>query len=869
MPLPGLVGRDAELALLRQLLDSAVSGRGNVLLVTGEAGIGKSRLLQEADELAQGYGLLVLRGRAVESGGTYRPVAQALLSSLRGSRLVASEELRPYRAALGRLLPDWSEAPADAGGGGWGTVDPVLVLGEGVLRLLRSIGGAAGCLLVLEDLHWADADTLALVEYLAGAVRDSPVLVAASARDDWPGATVDRLSSDEDVTTLRLARLSLEEVGALAASRVGGEVPEPVRRLLADRSDGVPFLVVELLAESGGSFETGADEPRIVSMPRTFAEMVAQRLDLLTAHQRRFLSAAAVLGTDPDWSLLARVSEVDESESLAAMRGAAAAHLLVADEGRLRWRHSLTREAVLATLVPPERAALARAAAEALLDRRGPDDETTAAALLCAAGEHDAAAAILLRLAHQDLTRGALHSADALLDRVTSMQARPASVAIERVLLLTLTGRPLAALERGAVALEAATGDQHAELSLRLARAAIAAGRWTDAERYVERAGRPNDPRSSSMLADAAHGSGRVQAAALHAAAAVEQAEREGRPNAICEALVIAAKVDRLRDLTASVAGFRRAAQVAAEHGLAPWRVEALLGIGTLELLGTETSSSLPQVRELALDAGLLAQVAQVDVLLAEHVLLADGPGAGAAAGPEAARRGDTSAPDDRRNGRAHTSSRRLAPGRAMRNTWSPCSAGFAIPHRRRTRRHSSYGLSEPCKPTTCRERRRCSTGVCPRCSGTPLRRHCHTSGSGSCCEPSRATGTRWPVTVSGGSQLLDGRPTAARSTSPTPSLTAALVGRRRPGNVSLRVMRRCPRCRGFEGCCACSHWKLPSSTAGGTRCPHCARILLSTSAPMIITWPEPAGTCSAAPACWPGVAAANPPSHRACGRLA
>jgi DNA-binding CsgD family transcriptional regulator len=554
------------------------------------------------------------------------------VSSLRGSRLASSEELRPYRVALGRLLPDWFEIPAD-GGGGPGA-DPVLVLGEGLLRLLRSIGGATGCVLLLEDLHWADADTLALVEYLAGAVRDSPVLVAASARDDWPGAAVDRLLSAEDVTTLRLTRLSAEEVGALAASRVGAAVPEPVRRLLVDRSDGVPFLVVELLAalpEREGSCDADADEPRIASMPRTFADLVAQRLALLTTQQQRFLAAAAVLGTDPDWLLLGRVSGGSDAEALTAVQGAAAAHLLVVDEGRLRWRHALTRDAVLATLLPPERAALARAAAQVLQARGAPGDEASAAELLTAAGEHDAAAAVLLRLAHQDLTRGALRSAAALLDRLTSMQARPTAVAIELVQLLTLTGRPLTALERGAAALKTATGDYYAELALRLARAGIAAGRWSDAERYVERAGRPSDPRSASLLADAAHGAGRVQAAAVHAATAVEQAERQGRPDAVCEALVIAAKVDRLGDVTASAAAFRRAAQVAAEHGLAPWRVEALLGLGTVELLETETSSSLPEARELALDAGLLAQVAQVDVLLAEHVLLADGPRAAAA----------------------------------------------------------------------------------------------------------------------------------------------------------------------------------------------------------------------------------------------
>ena len=133
----------------------------------------------------------VLSGRATESGGAYRPLIEALL---RGG----ADDLDPasgagaVRAALGRLLPGWATGTADAPEPG---VDPVLVLGEAVVRVLDALVGGP-CLLVLEDLHWADADTLALLEYLADRLRDRPVLVAASARDDEPGsAAVDRLAA--------------------------------------------------------------------------------------------------------------------------------------------------------------------------------------------------------------------------------------------------------------------------------------------------------------------------------------------------------------------------------------------------------------------------------------------------------------------------------------------------------------------------------------------------------------------------------------------------------------------------------------------------------------------------------------------------
>lgn len=131
-----MVGRAAELATVRSLVDGVRRGRGGFLLVSGEAGIGKTRLLREAAERARDAGLAVVSGRAVEGGGTYRPLTEALVGHLREAWPASSEE-SSCRVVLGRLLPGW------AGDGGMSlNVDPALVLSEAVLSLLR-VGAVA------------------------------------------------------------------------------------------------------------------------------------------------------------------------------------------------------------------------------------------------------------------------------------------------------------------------------------------------------------------------------------------------------------------------------------------------------------------------------------------------------------------------------------------------------------------------------------------------------------------------------------------------------------------------------------------------------------------------------------------------------
>ncbi|MDI6100335.1 ATP-binding protein [Actinoplanes sp. NEAU-A12] len=198
---PVLIGRGPEQAAVRDAVDDAADGAGGVLFLVGEAGIGKTRLAAEAVRSAGAAGHRVLRGRAASSTAQYRALREAFMPVLRRTGPPDDPGLRPYHAALARLLPEWRPdhpAPEPAG---WrpspaGPDDAPVVLAEGVLRLLVALaedghrdGGdgddrtrSPACVVVLEDLHDADADTLAVIDYLVDHLGEEPVLVIATVR---------------------------------------------------------------------------------------------------------------------------------------------------------------------------------------------------------------------------------------------------------------------------------------------------------------------------------------------------------------------------------------------------------------------------------------------------------------------------------------------------------------------------------------------------------------------------------------------------------------------------------------------------------------------------------------------------------------
>ena len=363
-------------------------------------------------------------------------------------------------------------------------------------------------------------------------------------------------------------------------------------------------------------------------VPESFSALIDARMTTLNLPERKLLAAASVLGAEPEWDLVPAIAGVGDEAAVEGFQHAIQLQLLVAAGDGLRWRHGLVRQAVWAGLLPLERRALARRAAELLLARDTDSTNAAAVELLLTTGDSARAAEIMLGLAREAIAVGAVRSADALIQRAAATGRWRPQVAILQVELMTLDGRVEQALEVGVAGLDDALADDHAELCLGLARAAITGGRWSQAEGFVERGGRAQQARSLIVLTDAAHGEGRIEEAARLASAAVSAA-RNGEPaEVLCEALCAQARIHRLADLPAAAGAFREAAQVASEHGLRPWRVESLFGLGTIELLLDEESPALLEARDLALQLGLLIKFGQADMLLADHQMVVDGPAA-------------------------------------------------------------------------------------------------------------------------------------------------------------------------------------------------------------------------------------------------
>ena len=382
-------------------------------------------------------------------------VAEALFSHLRRSGPPRAPELAPFRPILGRLIPEWrvpGEPPGEVS---------LVVLGEAVLRVLAAVNDGAGCVLVLEDLHWADADTVEVVEYLADNVADQPILFLISLRDEQPSLALSRvhdLAARRSASILQLRRLTAEDVSEVAAGCLGGlPVPAALVEALATWADGLPFLVEELLAAmaQAGELRKTAESWTLdrsfgVAVPLTFAETVRRRIRAAPGI-RELLGAAALLGRSFDWRLLPEmINGADETRVVAHLRQAAEAQLLSVEsgDGGFGFRHALTREAILAELLPPERVLLASSGLRAVEQTHpGLPGEwcELAAELAEAAGQPAQAADLHLESARRAFGRGALASAEAALERARHLVGnddRRRAVDIDEMLCEVLAGLP-------------------------------------------------------------------------------------------------------------------------------------------------------------------------------------------------------------------------------------------------------------------------------------------------------------------------------------------------------------------------------------------------------------------------------------------
>ena len=643
---PVLMGRDSELARLAAALDAARRGEGRAVFVMGEAGVGKSRLARELSSRALADGLTVLTGRTVPAATPipYRPLAAALLSVLRVTGPPNDPGLAPFRAALGWLVPEWRQEAMAA------PDDSVVLLGEGLVRLLGILAAERGCLVVLEDLHWADPDTLAVVEYVTDNLSSEPVLVLGTLRTEegTPAIALARALSARRVSeVIDLRPLPPADVVRMAGACLDGTAPEEVVAPLQNWTDGVPFLVEELLAawvssgalvrESTGWAVPGRIDPVV---PFTFTETVRHRLAALGPPAREVLPAAAVLGRGFDWTLLPSVTGLDEPAVLAALRQGLGAQLLVTDDrpgpqANFRFRHALTRDAVLSELLLPERMELSGRALRAV-EANHPELDgewcEVAAELAEAAGEPSRATELRIESGRRALARGALITAEETLQRARHLGVADPTLAVDvdHMLLdvLALAGKADLAFTVGHHLLEnlettPARATLRPGVHIRLARAAIAANRWSTARDHLDLARpllRDAPAQAATVDALAAHvalGEGQVDEATGLASAALEEAERADLPEVACEALEVLGRCRRTGDLPAAEAAFARAEAIARVHRLPVWRIRALFELGTIDLLSGGPRQRLEEARAEALAAGALATAANVDFQLA------------------------------------------------------------------------------------------------------------------------------------------------------------------------------------------------------------------------------------------------------------
>lgn len=636
-----VVGRDKELRELLVGLDRLADGHGGTLVVAGEAGVGKSRLLRETAAVAARRDMQVLTGRAVEGGSLpFRPITEALFSHLRRAGPPAVPELAPFQPILGRLVPEW-RLPGNPPG-----EVSLVVVGEAVLRLLVAVGRGQGCVLVVEDLQWADAESLDVVEYLADNIAAEPILILVSVRSDPPSsamASVRGLASRRSVSIVELQRLTNDEVISVAEGCLHGSVvPRELDPMLRARADGLPFLVEELVATMvrGGELRQTPDgwvldRPTTPTIPATFAESVHNRLAELPG-ARDLLAAAALLGRSFDWRLLAEMTGHSEGAVIDHLRVAVEAQLLSVEATEHRpgfcFRHAMTRDAVLAELLPPERVLLASRglhAIEAAHPGLPGQSCELAAELAEAAGEPNRAAALLLESGRRAFGRGALATAETNVERARRLVGDDPqlSVEIDEVLceVLVDAGQPERVEEIGQrllseMAALSCPPARRSQPHLWLARAAVVSADWAQARDQLDHARKLTSSNGTAvaevdiLAARVALGEGHLDDAASLARTALATAEAGGRPELRCEALEILGQRERQRDLASAARAFTSALAVAERHGLTVWRVRALHELGTIDLLEGGPIDRLTQAREAAVDAGALATAATVSL---------------------------------------------------------------------------------------------------------------------------------------------------------------------------------------------------------------------------------------------------------------
>jgi DNA-binding CsgD family transcriptional regulator len=615
---PFVVGRDAELAALRAAVNDARRGRATCALLVGEGGIGKTRLVGETAAIAEQIGIAVLSGRApIATPAAFSVVSDALRSWLRTNPV--AEPMGPFDRGLELVLPEWPVLAAAA------ELEPGqrrLLAFEGVVQLLRAvIATTAGAVLIADDLHAADPESLETIRYVVNA-RVEGLTVVGTMR---PSQSHDAdelarlLRRDGLAEVIEVSPLDERAVGELVAALLDTSPPSPLIADVLARTDGVPLLVEELVRghvhagtvhvdDSGATWRGGAR-----NVPGTIRDLVDARLALLEQVQREVVVAGAVVG-DFDPVMMRAVADADDARIADALSAGVRAGLLETSGGSTSFRHAIIREAVLEATVPHLADAMHRRAVAALSGETVVDAENLErrARHLSALGADDDVATTLTVAAEGWLADHALLAAE----RAASAALEAARAPSVRAAAADALARALAAQGRwsDALDLDEATVAEHGETPerrLRRASCALDAGRPDVAEAAIAPALEQGDDSPPLILI-----AGRLALVRGDAVEALGRAQRvlESPHTTLDDRLTALDLEGRAFDFTgdrdSARASWTRQARDAAAAGRTQAQLRAVVQLGKVELFAGEPAQRLREAVELARSAGSLVELA-------------------------------------------------------------------------------------------------------------------------------------------------------------------------------------------------------------------------------------------------------------------
>lgn len=626
---PVLVGRDAHVATIRTALAAARKGAGGCLVLLGEAGAGKTRLLGEARAEAERLGMACLDAAPSKLAAppAFGVLAAALRSWTRG-RETPDATLVPFGPGLRQVLPEWPGAPVPPD---FSADQLRLLILEGAFRLFLQAAVPDGAVMLLDDLQDADLDSLQFLQHAAASAAGAPVLLVAAVRmpEGRPvAAEVAALEARGHAQVLEVGALEMADVGAAVAWMLDASPPPDLVETISTRTGGVPLLVEEAIdAElASGALRVESGHARwspgqTASVPITTVKLVREKLQHTSQDARRVLAAAAVLERfDPE--LLAEVAGVPASRIASCLREGESVGLLGITPVHVRFRHALLRDGLVETLLPAERLELHRGAVAGLA--RWPADDprvlSERAHHLESVGEADAAATLLVEAGLHSLAGHAPASAEVALTRAVGLARDPEVLAQARAAMaqaLGVLGRWEDALRLDRELLGVLGADP--ERLEAMARNALSAGLLEDAGALIEQArsaGASPGP-FASLKATMLLWQGKLVEAIAAADEALSAAERSGDPQLVCRALdVLGRASDALGRRPEAEAFLQRWVAVAEAAGLVSQQAQGLMELGTVEFLAGGPAERLHLARALASRHGLFVTQVLADLSL-------------------------------------------------------------------------------------------------------------------------------------------------------------------------------------------------------------------------------------------------------------